>query len=100
MHLQRITGNRLMLSFTKTRTCEAQPEIPLLLHPQTLLLYATGEQVDKLAEHWRRQNPHGTAAELEQYLLGSFVATPNVVQQYLERGASHGHAVEPAHRDP
>ncbi len=88
LHLQRIAGNRLMLSFTKTRTCEAQPEIPLLLHPQTLLLYATGEQVDKLAVHWRQRHPRGSVAELEQYLLGSFVAGPQVIHQYLE-GSSH-----------
>lgn len=87
LHLERITTNRLMLTFTKTRTCEAQPQIPLLLHPGTLLLYSTGEQAKRLMEHWQQKYPGGKQEDLERYLLGSFVASPTTIHQLLHGGA-------------
>src|SRR6266700_700740 len=96
LHLERIASGRLMLTFTKTRTCESQPQLPLLLHPETLLLYATGEQTAKLIEHWKLVLPGGTSAELERYLLSSFVAPPSTIRQLIH-GGGNGHR-QPASR--
>src|SRR5258705_3359995 len=53
LHLNRIGGGRLMLSFPKTRTAPEQASVPLILHPETLLVYASGEAAKQTTEHWR-----------------------------------------------
>lgn len=86
LHLSRITGNNLVLTFTKHRTCDDQSPIPLTLHPQTLLCYATGAQANRLAESWKAVHPLGSPDELQRHLLSSFVAGPKIVE-HLVHGA-------------
>jgi len=84
LHLSKIATGKLLLSFTKTRSCEEQPPLPLILHPETLLLYATADQQAKrLAEHWRVGHGNGSAEELERYLLSCFVASPRVIGELV-----------------
>jgi AAA domain-containing protein len=91
MHLSKIATQRLLLTFTKTRSCEEQPPVPLLLHPETLLLYSMAElQARKLAESWKQSHPSGTLQALEQYLLASFVASPRIVTEVVY--GANGHA--------
>ncbi len=83
LHLSRITGNNLMLTFTKHRTCDSQPPLPLTLHPQTLLCYATGTQLIPLSDKWKASHPQGSLVDLEKHLLSSFVAGPRVIHKLL-----------------
>lgn len=85
MHLNRVGGGRLMLTFPKTRTCAEQPSVPLILHPETLLVYASGDAAKLCADHWRSQHPTGSPDALERFLLASFVGTPRIAR-FLAHG--------------
>src|SRR5207245_1060114 len=52
LHLSRVAHGKLLLTFTKTRSCEEQPPLPLSLHTDTLLLYATADQQAKRSIYW------------------------------------------------
>jgi len=86
MHLVEVSPGRLMLNFTKTNACEDQQPIALTLNTEHLLLYASPEQAVKLAAWWRERHPGGAPADLERYLLNSFVGGPRVAHQLAHGG--------------
>ena len=84
LHLSRVAHGKLLLTFTKTRSCEEQPPLPLSLHTDTLLLYATADQQAKRSiDWWKAAHPTGSLQELERYLLASFVASPRVIAELV-----------------
>jgi hypothetical protein len=81
LHLRKVSNSRLVLDFSKSRASEPQVSLPLVMHPETLLLYATGEQLPKMVQQWNGK----PRIELRQHLLASFVASPHSIDQLLER---------------
>lgn len=81
LHLVKVATGKLMLYFTKTNACEDQAPLSLGLNLDTLLLYASPEQATLLTEWWRERNPGGAPADLERYLLSSFVGNPRIARQ-------------------
>jgi AAA domain-containing protein len=80
LHLSKVGSGRLLLTFTKTRSCEQQAPLALTLHPETLLLYATGEGGAERLKRWWQERHSPDPRTLEQFLNGSFVASPKIVK--------------------
>lgn len=80
IHLQEGGKGRLVLTFTKVRTCDEQDPITLLLNKDDLVVYAPGQAMD-LVEHWKLRNPQGVPEDLYRYLLASFACSPQMAHR-------------------
>ena len=83
LRLSEIVPGKLVLTFTKTRTCEDQQQLMLSLNLETLLLYAQGDSLDRLTNWYRQRHPAAPMHDLEQFLLASFVGSPRLVREWL-----------------
>lgn len=88
LHLSKLPGGALSLSFTKHRTCEDQPTLTLKLNRDNLLLYANGSEAAQARDMWLREHQNATPADLKRFLLGSFVAAPESIERML--GGTNG----------
>jgi AAA domain-containing protein len=83
IHVSSVTEGRLALEFTKIRSAAQQPPVHLVLNPEALLLYTSGERILDMIQRWKTRNPKGSEEELRQFLLASFVGGPAVIDQAL-----------------
>lgn len=84
LKLRAVGTGRLILDFTKVRTCEPQSSLALSLSTEMMLLYALGEDVRPIIEKWRKDHPRSAPPELEQFLLSSFVAPPRTIATLVQ----------------
>jgi hypothetical protein len=83
IHLVELAKGRLRASFTKVKDCEEQAPIPLQLNIDPLLLYASGEKIPEMVEWWKTRHANGSKEDMERFLLGSFVGSPDVIKQIV-----------------
>lgn len=93
IHLKEIGPGRLKCDFTKVRDAESQAPIILTLQEEPLLLYGSGEPIQALTDHWINQHRLSSKADLERYLMGSFVGSPRIVQEFLAGRERNGNPV-------
>lgn len=89
--LSKVANGRLRLEGTKHRSCEEQPPIDLTLSREALLLYASADHAASLAALWRSRFPLGTSAELEAFLMSSFVGSARLAAELAAKHAAPIH---------
>ena len=78
LHLTEAAPGRLVLQFTKLRTCGEQEHVALTLNERTLLLYASGN-AQRFAEAWVHAHGHDPD-KLYRHLLDAFVCSPQLAK--------------------
>lgn len=89
IHLTEAAPGRLVLHFTKLRTCGEQDAIGLSINPEVLMLYANGP-AQRLAADYRHTHTRAADADVYRHLLDMFVCSPRLAAEVAFNGGSNG----------